>query len=173
MGIITTFVRHSSREFLMKLTAMSNRLKLIFSEIISALFIFLFVYTAVSKIIFRGSFAYVLSRSPLIGELSDFVSWAIPIVEIGISLLLIFPNFRRLGLLFAALLMSLFTLYIAYMLIFTPELPCSCGGVLKNLDWPEHLLFNICFTVIAFVGRGFSKINKDFIAINRISRTPV
>ena len=152
---------------------MSNRLKFIFCEIISATFIFLFVYTAVSKIIFRESFAYVLSRSPLVGELSNFISWMIPSAEISISCLLLIPNFRRLGFLFAALLMTLFTLYIAYMLLFTPELPCSCGGVLKNLDWPEHLLFNICFAVVAFIGWRFSKANKDFIAINRISRTPV
>ena len=152
---------------------MSNRLKLIFSEIISATFIFLFVYTAVLKMIDRESFAYVLSRSSLLGKFSSFVSWTIPSVEIVISLLLIIPNFRRLGLLFSTLLMSLFTLYIAYMLMFTSHLPCSCGGVLNNLGWKEHLLFNICFTGFAFIGWRFSKTNKDFIAINRISRTPV
>jgi hypothetical protein len=59
------------------------------------------------------------------------------------------------------------------MLLFTPKLPCSCGGVLKNLSWKEHLMFNFCFTAIAFIGWRFSKKNKDFIAINRLSRTPV
>jgi len=152
---------------------MSNRLKIIFSEIISAILIFLFVYTAVLKIIDRESFAYVLSRSPLIGEFSNFVSWTIPSAAILISGSLLIPNFRRTGLLFSTLLMSLFTFYMTYMLSFTPELPCSCGGILKNLNWQEHLLFNICFTVFAFIGWRFSKVNKDFIAINRISRTPV
>jgi hypothetical protein len=97
----------------------------------------------------------------------------IPSVEIGISLLLVIPNLRKPGLLFSASLMSLFTLYIAYMLLFTPELPCSCGGILNSLGWKEHLIFNLCFTTLAFMGWRFSKMNKDFIAINRISRTPV
>ena len=152
---------------------MSNRLKLIFSEIISATFIFLYVYTAVSKIISHDSFESVLSRSPLLSKFSSFVSWMIPSVEIGISLLLVIPNLRKPGLLFSASLMSLFTLYIAYMLLFTPELPCSCGGVLNSLGWKEHLVFNIFLTALAFIGWTFSKTNKDFIAINRISRTPV
>jgi len=152
---------------------MSNRLKLIISEIIYPIFIFLFVYTAVSKIIDHDSFVAVLSKSPLLGEFNNFISWTIPLVEIAISLLLFIPNFRRIGLLLSALLMSLFTLYIAYMLLFTPALPCSCGGVLKNLGWKEHLVFNSCFTVLAFISWRFSKTNKDFIAINRISRTPV
>src|SRR5688572_25545563 len=152
---------------------MSNRLKFIFTEIISATFIFIFVYTAVSKIISHDSFAYVLRRSPLLGEFSNFVSWVIPAMEIMISLLFIIPKFRRTGLSLSASLMSLFTLYIGYMLLFTPELPCSCGGVMNSLGWQEHLVFNICLTGLAFIGWRFSKTNKDFIAINRISRTPV
>jgi hypothetical protein len=44
---------------------MSNRLKLNISEIISATF-FLFVYTAVSKMIDRELLANVLNRSPLV-----------------------------------------------------------------------------------------------------------
>jgi len=46
-------------------------------------------------------------------------------------------------------------------------------GVMKNLDTKKQLEFNFCFTVLAFIDRRFSKLNKDFIAINRISRTPV
>jgi hypothetical protein len=152
---------------------MPNQLKLIVSEIVSTIFIFLFIYTAVSKIISHDSFAAVLDRSPLLGEFSNFISWMIPLTEIFVSLLLIVPNLRRVGLLFSATLMSLFTLYIAYLLLFASGLPCSCGGVLNSLGWKEHLVFNICFTVLAFIGWRSSKKNKDFIAINRISRTPV
>lgn len=152
---------------------MSNRLKLIITEIISATFIFLFIYTATSKLIDRGSFAYVLNRSPLLEKFSNFISWTVPSVEIVIAGLLIIPKFRRLGLLLSSSLMILFTLYITYMLTVTSELPCSCGGVLNKLNWHEHLAFNICFTGLALMGWRFSKLNKDFIAINRISRTPV
>jgi len=50
---------------------------------------------------------------------------------------------------YAFVLMTVFTLYIAYMLLFTPKLPCSCGGVLQQMTWKQHLLFNIGFTLLA------------------------
>src|SRR5690606_12191987 len=31
-------------------------------------------------------------------------------------------------------------------------IPCSCGGVLEKMGWTEHLVFNISFIVLAFVG---------------------
>ena len=51
----------------------------------------------------------------------------------------------------AFLLMSLFTLYtIAILLHFFSRVPCSCGGVIRMLTWPQHLVFNIGFTMIAW-----------------------
>jgi putative oxidoreductase len=48
--------------------------------------------------------------------------------------------------------MLLFTFYILYMLLFEKHLPCSCGGVLKEMTWKQHLVFNLFFTAIAFTG---------------------
>src|SRR6476660_2021273 len=121
---------------------MPSRLRSIFIEIISALLIFLFVYTAISKIITHNSFEAVLHESSLLKEFSNILSWLIPGTEILISILLFFPRFRNIGLLFSALLLTAFTGYIGYMILFTPKLPCSCGGVLKNLDWKMHIIFN-------------------------------
>lgn len=28
-------------------------------------------------------------------------------------------------------------------------MPCSCGGILEKMNWNQHLLFNICFCVLA------------------------
>lgn len=126
-------------------------------EIISALLILLFVYTSSSKLLAIQSFQVVLSTSPLIGENAKYLAWGIPVVEIFVSLLLVIPYTRLYGLYFSVGLMSVFTAYILYMLIFTPKLPCSCGGVIAKLSWPHHLIFNIVFTLLAMLGAWFGK----------------
>src|SRR5690606_7657944 len=46
----------------------------------------------------------------------------------------------------------MFTAYIVIILNFTEFIPCSCGGVLEDLGWTEHLIFNIVFILLAAVG---------------------
>lgn len=121
-------------------------------EIISALFILLFVYTAVTKLNDFENFRNVLKSSPLIGDKALFVAWMLPIGELIVSLLLFMPRTRVLGLHCSLVLMIVFTAYLSYMLTAAPHLPCSCGGVLQQMSWKEHLVFNICFSLLALLG---------------------
>lgn len=118
-------------------------------EIIAAVFILLFVYTATSKLLAHQTFIINLEKSPLVGSASSFLSWAVPTIEIVISILLFVPRFRKTGLLFSFSLMTLFTAYIGYMLITSSHLPCSCGGVISKLSWQQHLWLNIFLTLLA------------------------
>jgi len=147
--------------------------KALATDIISALFILLFVYTATTKLIEHDNFKVVLAQSPLIGEKANVLSWLLPILELFTAMLLFIPSLRKWGFASALILMLLFTFYITYMILFARNLPCSCGGVVSAMTWPEHLIFNIFFTSIAAIGLGFTLRNKLFIAINRNSRTPV
>lgn len=141
-------------------------------EITAALLILLFVYTGITKLVDQASFRGVMSRSPLIGQWSTFLSWALPIVELSAALVLFFPKTRKIGLWISLGLMVLFTGYIAYMLLFSNHLPCSCGGVLQQLTWLQHLEFNIIFTSLSALSIWFYTNHQRFIAINRNSRTP-
>ncbi len=125
----------------------------IFIEIVSALLILLFLYT-------RGTYSVLLS-------------WAIPVVEIITSALLFIPATRKRGLQLSFTLMLFFTTYIAYMILFASNLPCSCGGVLQELSWTQHLVFNIIFLLLNIFALWHYRRNELFIAINRNSRTPV
>jgi len=147
--------------------------KTIVPDIISALFILLFVYTAISKLIEHESFKAVLSQSPLIGNKATILSWVLPILELFTAMLLFIPTMRKWGFAGSLILMLLFTCYITYMILFARDLPCSCGGVVSAMTWPEHLIFNIFFTALSVIGLRFTFRNKLFIAINRNSRTPV
>ncbi len=130
-------------------------------EIISALLIVLFFYTALSKLADPVTFRVVLGKSPLIGKNNVIVSWLVPIAEIMASFLLFVPRFRRAGLYASFVLMTAFTLYVGYMLIFTPDLPCSCGGVITKLGWKSHLLLNITFTILSLVALLLQKKKAD------------
>jgi hypothetical protein len=136
----------------------------LFIDIISAVFILLFTYTAISKLGNLRSFRIVLTRSPLIGDKAVIMAWIVPLTELVVAGLLFFVSTRGLGLKASFLLMVLFTLYIGYMLVFTPHLPCSCGGVIRQLSWKEHLVFNIALT--GLVAWGIALVKKR----NRLTR---
>ncbi len=141
-------------------------------EITAALFILLFVYTGIMKLNDRNIFQFVISKSPLIGNWSAFLSMSLPIVELITAFLLFLPATKKTGLWISLLLMIVFSIYIGYMVLFSPHLPCSCGGVLKQLTWNQHLAFNIVFTSFAALSIWITKRQQRFIAINRNSRTP-
>lgn len=122
------------------------------ASIIAAVFIFLFVYTALSKFLDFTKFTAVLASSPLIGSRKLWLAWSLPVTELFTAGLLFFPKTRRAGLYLSFFLMCLFTMYIAWMLLFAPHLPCSCGGIISKLTWKQHLLLNIFFMITTAVG---------------------
>lgn len=129
-------------------------------EIISGLFILLFLYTALSKLHGFLYFRFVIGQSPLIGPFAPILAWTVPVVEILISLALMIPKTKLAGLYASFITMILFTLYIGYMLAFESKLPCSCGGVIGQMTWPQHLVFNIVFTALAYLGIRLYKQNQ-------------
>lgn len=121
-------------------------------EVAVLLLVILFLYTGISKLIdFRG-FTYDLNNQPFPNSLTPLLSWVLPISEIAIAAALLFEKSRLLGLYASLILMGLFTVYTALVLLHAFEyVPCSCGGVIKHLTWPQHLIFNIFFLMMAFI----------------------
>lgn len=140
-------------------------------EFISGLFILLFVYTAVSKFSDMENFQSVISKSPLIGNYSTLVSWGIPISELLISALLFIPKTRTIGLYSSAIIMLGFTGYIYYIIHYTPHLPCACGGVIAQMNWNQHLIFNIIFTVLAILGILLDRSKKNNSTLRNTTNT--
>lgn len=119
---------------------------------ISVLFILLFVYSAVRQLANFEVFRVRLSQAPLLENSASWLAAAIPTLEIGIALLLLFRVTRRWGLYGFLGLMSLFTAYIVYALNFASSLPCTCNTVFEGMSWTQHLWFNLGFMVLAIVG---------------------
>ncbi len=121
-------------------------------EIISALLVLLFTYTAISKWMDFQTFRFQLGRSPFITDYSGPLAYGIPLLELLAALLLVVPDSRLAGLYISLFLMTLFTGYVYAMLHFSYFLPCSCGGVLSSMSWTQHLIFNMAFTGLAVAG---------------------
>jgi uncharacterized membrane protein YphA (DoxX/SURF4 family) len=129
-----------------------NSLKNILVIIICYLYVLLFVYAAVSKLIDFNTFQVQFGQSPLLSAFASWVSWAVVLSELLIAGLLLFDKTKNLALYLAFALMVMFTAYIIIILNFSSFVPCSCGGVLEKLGWTEHLIFNIGYIVLAAVG---------------------
>jgi hypothetical protein len=97
-------------------------------------------------------FRVQLGKSPLLVPFVSWVIWLVPAAEIVIVGLLIFKRLQLLGLYASFTLMCLFTGYIIVILNYSEYIPCSCGGILQNMNWQQHLVFNIIFTVIGCCG---------------------
>lgn len=123
-------------------------------EFIRYAFIILLFYAAVTKFIEYPQFYNDLLNSPIFGneKVAVFISWFIPIIELATAGILISPKYRNVGMYLASGLILLFTVYIIWVLEFSENIPCSCGGIINNLSWQEHLIFNSCFLFLGILG---------------------
>lgn len=121
-------------------------------ETISLLFVVLFIYAATSKLWDFGQFKVQLGQSPILTAYVDGVAWLVPGVEYLLALLLLFNGSRLAAFYGSFALMVMFTTYIIIILNFSDYVPCSCGGVLEDLGWTEHIVFNLFFVALAIIG---------------------
>jgi hypothetical protein len=122
-------------------------------ESISALLLLLFLYASISKFLDFGTFYHDLKNQPFPQSWTPFLIWIIPCSEIAISIALIFERTRLLGFYASLALMSLFTIYSIMILLHSfAYIPCSCGGVIKHLTWPQHLVLNLFFLGLSISG---------------------
>jgi hypothetical protein len=132
----------------------SQRYRNTLIEIVSCLFIILYIYAGLTKLIDGHKFYDNINNSPILGgiTIASIASWAIPMAELIVAFLIAWPKTRLKGMYAALGLIAIFTTYILGILFFSPYIPCSCGGVIAILSWNQHLLFNIGCTLLAILG---------------------
>ncbi|WP_276499387.1 MauE/DoxX family redox-associated membrane protein [Pontibacter litorisediminis] len=119
------------------------------TEVVASLMIVLFLYTGLSKLLDVDTFRGQILLQPFPGWLEELVVWVLPPTELLVCGLLAFRPTRRAGLYAAAGLMAAFTGYVLLALAGAfGSVPCSCGGVLRQLSWEAHLVFNLFFLAL-------------------------
>src|SRR5665648_765640 len=107
------------------------------------LYMLLFVYAAISKLLDFENFRVQLAESPLLSAYAGLIAPAVISLELLLVLLLSFKTTRLTGLYGSFFLMIAFTVYIYLILNYSDFVPCSCGGIIEKLGWREHIVFNI------------------------------
>lgn len=146
----------------------NNRLLI---EVISYLFILLFIYASLSKILEFKKFEIQLGKSPLLAPFSDIVARIIPAVEIGVAILLALKRTQYFALYCSFSLMIIFSTYIVIILNFSEYIPCSCGGILQNMNWTQHLFFNLSFVLLSICGILIYPVDKNYCAVKEKPKT--
>ena len=126
--------------------------KSIIVEIIVGLFFVLFIYTGLNKIILFDLSYGDLKRSPyLIHIFALPLAILVPLVELFVASMLIFTKTRKIGLIGSVILMTVFTVYVGFILVSSIPWPCSCGGIVRNMNWPKHMVFNTTFLLLGLI----------------------
>jgi hypothetical protein len=132
-------------------------------EIITVLNIILFLYTGIAKIMDYSVFKEQLAMSPILSWAAAPVAVLLPVVEFIIVLMLLIPRWRLKGLYSSLIIMTAFTAYITAMFLVAPEMPCSCGGIIEQLSWQGHLIFNCVFIFLNALAIYFQKkVKREF-----------
>lgn len=117
--------------------------------IIVMLLILLFSYTAISKLIDFRSFQIEMHNQPLPKSLTTFLIYCLPSLELFIAGTLLFERSLLIGLIISLTIMLFFTVYAVLILSGSfGWIPCSCGGIIKNLSWKQHLFFNLIIDIL-------------------------
>lgn len=119
----------------------------------AALIAIMLCYAALSKLT-----DYQVSKEQMLNQVFPNVvalqlTWLVPAVEVLIAIGLIIKTTVLKSLYASLLLMTAFSIYISLTMtgIFG-RTPCSCGGILKNMSYTTHLLFNLFFIILAVIG---------------------
>ena len=129
-----------------------NKKKAIAIEIICFLFILLFTYAAIVKLMDLQQFSVQIGKSPMLTNFAGWLAWIVPGSELVIAGMLVIPRLRELGLYAAFTMMVMFSAYIIAILQFSVYIPCSCGGILESMGWTEHLIFNMGYVLLGLLG---------------------
>jgi hypothetical protein len=115
------------------------------ADLVVALLVLLFVYTASSKFLDWQHFTGTMLTQPLPRWLARSLPWTIPAAEIVAAGFLLYAPTKRKGLFLALFLLIAFTLYIATILLhlLPGRTPCSCGGIFRHLTWQQHFWVNV------------------------------
>ncbi len=134
-------------------------------QLISGLIAMLFFYAALNKLIDYDKSVGEMRNQIFPIQIANILTWLIPTIEVTLTFLLLFPNTRTIALWASLFLLSAFTIYIGVVMtgVFG-RIPCSCGGILKNMSYGTHLMFNLFFVSLALLGLA---IENGWISYNR------
>lgn len=128
------------------------RIKNIISETIIFILILIWAYTFASKIFDFDTFDRQIKGAYLLSVGGYVLPYILQFIHLGMVVLLLNKNWRRLGLPTSLSVLTLYTAYLVYILKFAPSIPCSCIAVMGGMNWNDQLYFNFIALAINIIG---------------------
>jgi len=124
-----------------------------FIILITAMLVILWAYASLSKLFDLPKFKQAMITQVFPVWIGKIFVYLVPVVEIAIILLLLFPHSRLLGMYASLFLMLAFTIYVGGTVYgFYERHPCACGGLFARLGWKRHFKLNVVLTIISLLG---------------------
>lgn len=131
-------------------TTVQNKAKEILIDVAIGLLVAMFTYAALSKLLDYEEARTAMANQVFPTPVSEILTWLIPTIELLIVGGLLYRPTRIGGLKAAIALLSVFTIYIAVVMSnLFGRIPCSCGGIISELSYTGHIVFNLIFLFIA------------------------
>ncbi|MCE7044463.1 MauE/DoxX family redox-associated membrane protein [Dyadobacter sp. CY312] len=125
--------------------------------------ILLFTYTAVSKLHDLADFERQLCNQVIPKWSVKPMLWLLPLVELVVVAMLLSKPFRLTGLWVSCVLMFVFSIYMGLVVLNVfDRVPCNCGGVLNEMKFTTHFIFNLTFLFFSIASVRIQKsLNAD------------
>lgn len=127
--------------------------KMIALEIICFLLIALLLYAGVSRLLEIKTFTDDINNQPFPNQLTPLFVYGIPAWQLLTAIALMFEKTRLVGFGSALAIMLLYATYNTLILAnYFGRVPCTCGGMIRHMDWRTHLIFSLFFAGISLAG---------------------
>lgn len=128
-------------------------LKFVIKDVFQWILFLFWVLIASSKLVNFQDFRLEMLNQVFPREWVWFLLVFIPLTSLVAAWLVFRDQTLKAGFILSTILMVLYTGYVGLVLMrFFDRVPCSCGGVIKDLSWEEHFYFNLIFTAVAVIG---------------------
>jgi uncharacterized membrane protein YphA (DoxX/SURF4 family) len=125
----------------------------LFKLLPSYLLAFLWTYTGLDKLIRFEQSRKAFHNQTFPPELAEILSYAVPITEIILAILLVLNISRWWGYLGSILLLTVFITYVGLIWVGAfPRVPCNCAGLIDSMGWTAHMILNLNLLILAIVG---------------------
>ncbi|EOZ91942.1 hypothetical protein A33Q_4035 [Indibacter alkaliphilus LW1] len=115
--------------------------------------VIIWTYSGVEKLMDWNRSWNAFHNQTFPSDLADILSYAVPIAELVLALLLVLGFTRWWGLMGSVLLLTVFNTYVGLVWWGAfPRVPCNCAGFLESMGWGAHFWFNAALSLmIVFV----------------------
>jgi hypothetical protein len=125
-------------------------------EIICFILLMNWFYEGIYKVVNWGNFSSYMRRAPLIHPIWQILSYAIPLAEVGLALLFLFPKQRQKALYLSIGVLLVYVFWVMTWHFFAFKLFWPFHAIWSKPNWTQKMLMSLGLCWVAFIAVVFS-----------------